>query len=851
MKNRRRIVAGLLSGVLAVSGVAQLPAAVAEDGSTGSYDMQIAVKLDGTRKAISPYIYGVNDSFSETGLSKVKVNAVRQGGNRYTGYNWETNYSNAGRDWQNSSDTYLGDVTEGPASNARRLSADCATYGIPYKMTGLQMAGYVSADKNGAVSESEAAPSDRWNKVEFEKGSAFSDEPDLDDGVVYMDEYVNYLVKNLGDSTTATGIQGYNLDNEPVLWSGSHSLLHPNMVSNEELISKTVGLAKAVKKIDPHAETFGPAFWGPLACYQAGNGDSYTDPDWTAVKSQYSWYMDYYLKQMADAEAENGQRLLDVVDVHYYAQDLKTADDALQSARSLYDPDYQEDSWLGKYFGGVFPFLTRMQESIDQYYPGTKLALTEYNLENINMDSTLGKVPASAIAEAEALGAFADQGVYLAAYWGNLAECPYVLSAINLYTNYDGAGSAFGNTLVESSSEDLSKAAVFASIQDDQEGTVTTVLSNKSKTDTEKATIQLSGTETDYQSAVVYAVTQDSSDIQILDVQNDVSGNQVTVELPPLSVAQIVIADEKTDVVVPDGPAYTTEKVDYTVSDLPKSQEGYARIPLGDKEYLKEIQLHMQVSSSEGSTWAVGGGALCFQKVTETGTDTPYWGCKNFSYQLNSGTVTVPFDDQYKITVGTESKVVSGSCADTEAEIQVWWASSEKDEKNGSDITAVVDSVTLVYERPTQPGTTVTTTATTEASATETTTTVTTSASTADTVQTTADSGSVTTRTTESSTETTPLSSQTETRTETETATQTSQIDFRPASVLFGDVTLDGKVSLADAVLLNKAVADMVDLSEQAHDNADCNQDGEVNGADALVLVKFLVHLINSLPCAD
>ena len=95
------------------------------------------------------------------------------------------------------------------------------------------------------------------------------------------------------------------------------------------------------------------------------------------------------------------------------------------------------------------------------------------------------------------------------------------------------------------------------------------------------------------------------------------------------------------------------------------------------------------------------------------------------------------------------------------------------------------------------------------------------------------------------------LSSQTETRTETETATQTSQTDFLPTSVLFGDVTLDGKVSLADAVLLNKAVADMVDLSEQAHDNADCNQDGEVNGADALVLVKFLVHLINSLPCAD
>lgn len=61
-----------------------------------------------------------------------------------------------------------------------------------------------------------------------------------------------------------------------------------------------------VKSLDPNAEIYGPAFWGILPCYQAGNGDNYSDPDWEAVKSQYSWYMDYYLKQMADAEKENG-----------------------------------------------------------------------------------------------------------------------------------------------------------------------------------------------------------------------------------------------------------------------------------------------------------------------------------------------------------------------------------------------------------------------------------------------------------------------------------------------------------------------------------------------------------------
>ena len=34
---------------------------------------------------------------------------------------------------------------------------------------------------------------------------------------VYMDEYVNYLVNTLDNSTTSIGFQGYNLDNEPAI----------------------------------------------------------------------------------------------------------------------------------------------------------------------------------------------------------------------------------------------------------------------------------------------------------------------------------------------------------------------------------------------------------------------------------------------------------------------------------------------------------------------------------------------------------------------------------------------------------------------------------------------------------
>ena len=128
------------------------------------------------------------------------------------------------------------------------------------------MAGYVSADKDGSVKEDEVAPSNRWKKVAFRKDGELSLTPDTTDDTVYMDEYVNFIVNTLGDAKSETGIQGYSLDNEPVLWNDTHPLLHPEEVTNSELVSKSIELAKVVKEIDPDAEVFGPAFWGMLPC---------------------------------------------------------------------------------------------------------------------------------------------------------------------------------------------------------------------------------------------------------------------------------------------------------------------------------------------------------------------------------------------------------------------------------------------------------------------------------------------------------------------------------------------------------------------------------------------------------
>ena len=270
-------------------------------------------------------------------------------------------------------------------------------------------------------------------------------------------------------------------------------------------------------------------------------------------------------------------------------------------------------------------------------------------------------------------------------------------------------------------------------------------------------------------------------------------------------------------------------------------------IPLGDKEHLKEIIVNATVSSNAGSSWAVGGGALCFNEVVKKGSSSAgVWGNKSFQYRLGTSDITVPFDDQFTISLSDgKSENITGSCNDESAELQNWWASSENDSKNGEDISTTFNTVTLVYEyNYDKPDETTTTPA-------ETTMTESTSETVSETTASTEETA-LTTESTAASTEssnTTAVSSEETTTTATETTSAaTSSEQVNPSAVLYGDVTLDGRVDITDAVLLNKATAGQVELNVQAKGNADCNADGQTDSNDAICLLRFLVHIINTLP---
>ncbi len=541
---KKRIMSAGLAAIMMTTAVMS-GAEYAESESSGSYELEVNVSTDGYRRAISPYIYGVNSDFrKEEYLYDATAGSARQGGNRFSGYNWETNYSNAGRDWLHSSDQYLVDFNKElqaiPGGPAIEFAQETAAKNVPYKITTVQMAGYVSADDDGEVTEDQIAPSERWLEVKARKGSEFSMTPDTTDDYVYIDEYVNYLVQTLGDASTETGYQAYNLDNEPSLWSSTHSRMHPDKVTCEEIISKSIDYSSAIKDVDPKAELFGLALYGVGAYVSFNNA-----PDWAEHSDEYDWFISYYLDEIRKAEEEHGKRLVDVIDVHYYSEakgqcrvtecedytHTECIEARLQSPRTLYDPMYIESSWIGDSFQGYLPLFPKLNESIEEYYPGTKLALTEYNFGG-------GDHISGAVAEADALGVFASNGVYVSNLWALTSDFTYQLAAIDLYTNYDGNGSCFGDTLVTASTSDISKGTAYASIHGADESKLNMVLTNKSLTDVQKAVINIdSGAE--YTSAKVYGITGDSCDIKLLQTIDAIDGNSLEVDIPALSVVQI------------------------------------------------------------------------------------------------------------------------------------------------------------------------------------------------------------------------------------------------------------------------------------------------------------------------
>ena len=228
-------------------------------------------------------------------------------------------------------------------------------------------------------------------------------------GPAFSAQWIDALKSKYGDARHG-GVSIYELGNEPALWDSTHHDFHPQPTTYDELWAKSRDLAVAVKDADPGAEILGPAEWGwpnyfCSAADDVDQGCSAASPDRAAHGG--TELSAWYLQQFAAYQQQTGRRLLDYFDLHYYPQGHYSP--TTDVTRSLWDPSYTDPSWIG----ARIALLPRMRGWVRGSFPGTKLAISEYNLGlGVTSDSRLQNV-----IEADALGIFGREGLDLATFW--------------------------------------------------------------------------------------------------------------------------------------------------------------------------------------------------------------------------------------------------------------------------------------------------------------------------------------------------------------------------------------------------------------------------------------------------
>lgn len=481
---------------------------------------------------ISRFIYGVNPPLDGTFDNST---LTRLGGNRWTAYNWENNASNAGNDWFYENDDWAGGGNTPGGGVSPTIQADAASNSAT--MLTIPMAGYVAADKLGGNTDIRNSPNyltTRLKQVVAAKGAPFSLNPNTNDGYVYADEFVNWVKANYpyGQSDPTKPIF-FSLDNEPDLWSDTHPEVHPNKPTYAELTQKGIDFASAIKNVEPSAMVFGPAtssFEGAMNLREAADANNRE-------------FIAYYLQRMKQASDAAGQRLLDVLDLHYYsdmdgvsgdASDPATVAARVQAPRSLWDPSYTENSWIVDVFNtGPVQFIRRFQDDINANYPGTKLSFSEYNYGG--WDDISG-----GIAEADALGVFGREGLY-AAMEHHLSggDEPFIRGGFAMFRNYDGNNSSFGDTSVMAATDDDAKSSIYASYDSANPNIITLVAINK--TNQALPALMNIANIAPNAAASVYTLTGNSSTPNAAGQLNIADPSNFTYTMPAMSVSTIRI----------------------------------------------------------------------------------------------------------------------------------------------------------------------------------------------------------------------------------------------------------------------------------------------------------------------
>lgn len=494
---------------------------------------------------ISPLIYGIAFSplreLASDHQFKLNATARRWGGNPTSRYNWEL-----GNAWNTGSDYFFENTHYGHRTNLT-WAAFLATQRERNLMTALTvpMLGWVAKDtKSVGFSTDEFGPQARTDSENPKAGNGVSKSGrPLPPGAPALTsirappEFIGQWVSAMTELEKQKGpmVQMYILDNEPMLWHDTHRDVHPEPVTYDELLERTIAYGTAVRKAAPQALIAGPAEWGwPAYAFSAADAKAgfALKPDRRAHGDVP--LIEWYLQKLAEHEKKTGVRVLDVLDLHYYPQakglgvgtdgqtDRETNALRIRSTRSLWDARYTDESYIKE----PIRLIPRMKEWVARNHPGLKLSIGEYNFGAERHMS-------GGLALAEALGRFGQQGLYSAFYWSYPLEGSPAFWAFRAFRNYDGRGAHF--LPYSMPTEGPPEASLFAARSEDGR-TVTLVALNFSTADALDAHLDLRGCAR-ADSQRVFTYTGDPSGF----VEQPKATVGRSVRLPPYSMSVIEV----------------------------------------------------------------------------------------------------------------------------------------------------------------------------------------------------------------------------------------------------------------------------------------------------------------------
>lgn len=464
--------------------------------STGTNaPVAIIVNAQANRHAISPLIYGVAFANSNQ-LTDLNFTLNRSGGNSETRYNWLINAHNLAADWYFES---YPDASSTPGASADDHIANSLDGGAQPLIT-IPMIGWspklgpgrsiipsYSVAKYGAQTGTDPYLPDAGNGISSATKLAITTNDPTDANFptnsAFQQGFVQHLMGKWGSSTNG-GVRYYIMDNEYSLWFSTHQDVHPIGPTMAEIWSKMLDYASMVKSNDPNALVLGPEEWGwPGYFYSgydqqlSGQHNDYNTADYPDRQANGGWdYIPWLLDQFHQHDTAAKQRLLDYCTVHCYPQEGSVGQDAADTAtellrnsstRQFWDTNYTDPSWINS----VIMLIPRMKSWVTNYYPGTKIGITEYNWGGESFIN-------GATAQADILGIFGREGLDLATRWTTPASNSPVYLAMKLYRNYDGRKSTFGDTSILATVPDPDILSAFGAVRS-SDGALTLMVINK------------------------------------------------------------------------------------------------------------------------------------------------------------------------------------------------------------------------------------------------------------------------------------------------------------------------------------------------------------------------------------